>query len=62
MDWEEGASHLLALFFVLAFLASIIMTWHVMLVKRDFAIFTDPDTIPEPTDFFQKLPEFLKNL
>lgn len=46
------------IFFALFFLAmcvSIGFTYYRIVVQEDFAVFTDPETVPNPADFFAYL-------
>lgn len=41
--------------FTIFFLVSLVMTWYTMIVKKDFIYFTDPETVPEPTEVIPNL-------
>ena len=41
--------------FCLAFLVSILFTWFTIIVKKDYVVFTDPETIPASSDFLANL-------
>jgi len=55
-------SRLLIEFLSLAFLVCLGFIAYTMLVEKDFVVFTDPETIPEPIDFFANISQTLKEL
>ena len=59
---EEKKSRFLMEFFALALLASLLLTWYTIIVRKDFVVFTDKETVPEPTDFFAAIPDILSQL
>lgn len=52
---EDKRLRLLMEFFIIVFFFSLAVTWYTMIVKKDFVVFTDPETVPEQTDFFAAL-------
>lgn len=58
MTEQTGLEQSTKVFFVLFFLAmsvSIGLTYYHTIVHEDYAVFTNPDTVPSPTDFFADL-------
>jgi hypothetical protein len=33
----------------------ILVAWFTLVIKKDYVVFTDPETVPAPTDFFATL-------
>ncbi len=49
-------------FFCLAFLTCLMAIWFTMIVKKDFIVFTDPEAVPEASDFLAKLPDHFQQI
>jgi len=41
--------------FCLALFACFIFSWFTFVIKKDYVVFTDPETVPASTDFFASL-------
>lgn len=48
--------------FAIAFAVCLAVTWFTIVWQDRYVVFTDPDTVPEPTDFFAGIPALLKEL
>jgi len=47
--------------FAIAFLACLLLVWYTTIVKKDYFLFTDPETVPAPTDFLAPILGFSEN-
>jgi len=41
--------------FCLTFFVCLIVTWFTIIAKNDYVVFTDPETVPESTEFLAGL-------
>lgn len=48
--------------FALAFLVSIGIMWFTVIWQKNYVVFTDPESVPEPTDFLAELPAYIEEL
>ena len=59
---DEEKSRLLLALFAIAFVASVIVIWYSMVISKNYIIYTDEESVPEPTDFFAEVPEMVIQL
>ncbi len=62
MEDNPRAFQALFVTFFIALIISIGATYNAMVLKKQYQVFTDPDTVPAPTDFLSKIPGYIEHL
>lgn len=59
---ERTLSRVLESSFFFALLFSTLLTWYTMVLQEHFVIYTDPELVPEPTDFFAEIITYVHDI
>ena len=59
MEKKKTLDKILSWLFVFLFILSFVSTYYVMVVQKDFLIYTEADSVPDPSDFILTIIELL---